>query len=82
MLSLTEESASAIMREMKRGVLCMQEEEMLTAEEVAKIMKVHISTVRKWVRTKALKTVKIGIRGYRIRRSDLNRFIEEQGQST
>jgi excisionase family DNA binding protein len=70
------------MREMKRGDLCMQEEEMLTAEEVAKIMKVHISTVRKWVRTKALKKVKIGIRGYRIRRSDLNRFIEEQGQST
>jgi excisionase family DNA binding protein len=69
------------MKEMKRGVLCMQEEEMLTAEEVAKIMKVHISTVRKWVRTKALKTVKIGIRGYRIRRSDLNRFIEEHGQS-
>ena len=60
----------------------MQEEEMLTAEEVAKIMKVHISTVRKWVRTKELKKVKIGIRGYRIRRSDLNRFIEEQGQST
>lgn len=60
----------------------MQEEEMLTAEEVAKIMKVNISTVRKWVRTQALKKVKIGIRGYRIRRSDLNRFIEEQGQST
>ena len=60
----------------------MQVEEMLTAEEVAKIMKVHISTVRKWVRTKALKTVKIGIRGYRIWRSDLNRFIDEQGQST
>ncbi|MGZ3623261.1 MAG: helix-turn-helix domain-containing protein, partial [Ktedonobacteraceae bacterium] len=37
---------------------------------------------RKWVRTQALKKVKIGIRGYRIRRSDLNRFIEEQGQST
>jgi excisionase family DNA binding protein len=60
----------------------MPEEEMYTAEEVAKIMKVHISTVRKWVRMKALKTVKIGIRGYRIRRSDLDRFIEERGQDT
>jgi excisionase family DNA binding protein len=70
------------MREIERGVLCMPEEEMYTAEEVAKIMKVHISTVRKWVRTKALKTVKIGIRGYRIRRSDLDRFIEERGQDT
>ena len=60
----------------------MPEEEMYTAEEVAKIMKVHISTVRKWVRTKALKTVKNGIRGYRIRRSDLDRFIEERGQDT
>jgi excisionase family DNA binding protein len=60
----------------------MPEEEMYTAEEIAAIMKVHISTVRKWVRTKALKTVKIGIRGYRIRRSDLDRFIEERGQGT
>jgi excisionase family DNA binding protein len=70
------------MREIERGVLCMAEAEMYTAEEVAKIMKVHISTVRKWVRTKALKTVKIGIRGYRIRRSDLDRFIEERGQDS
>ena len=60
----------------------MPEEEMYTAEEVSKIMKVHISTVRKWVRMKALKTVKIGIRGYRIRRSDLDRFIEERGQDS
>jgi excisionase family DNA binding protein len=70
------------MKEIERGVLRMPEEEMYTAEEVAKIMKVHISTVRKWVRTKALKTVKIGVRGYRIRRSDLDRFIEERGQDT
>jgi len=60
----------------------MQDDEMLTAEEVAKIMKVHISTVRKWVRAKSLKTVKIGMRGYRIRRSELERFMREQEQGS
>jgi len=56
----------------------MQDDEMLTAEEVAKIMKVHISTVRKWVRAKELRVVDIGPREYRIRRSELNRFVQER----
>jgi excisionase family DNA binding protein len=53
-------------------------DEMLTAEEVAKIMKVHITTVRKWIRNNELKVVEIGVREYRIRRSELDRFIQER----
>jgi len=56
----------------------MQDDEMLTAGEVAKIMKVHISTVRKWVRSGELRVVDIGPREYRIRRSELNRFVQER----
>lgn len=56
----------------------MQDDEMLTAEEVARIMKVHISTVRKWVRAGELRVVDIGPREYRIRRSELNRFVKER----
>ena len=56
----------------------MNEDEMLTADEVAKIMKVSIKTVRKWVRTGELATIPIGTREYRISRRDLNAFIEEQ----
>ncbi len=56
----------------------MSEEEMLTADEVAKIMKVSIKTVRKWVQLGELATIPIGTREYRISRRDLNAFIEEQ----
>ena len=56
----------------------MQDEnEMLTADEVSNIMKVHIRTVRKWVKDGKIAVVEIGSREYRIRRSELNRFISE-----
>ena len=58
------------------GDIGMLGDEMLTAEEVAKIMKVHITTVRKWIRSNELKVVEIGTREYRIRRSELDRFIQ------
>jgi excisionase family DNA binding protein len=64
------------MNEILVGDRGMQGDEMLTAEEVAKIMKVHITTVRKWIRSNELKVVEIGIREYRIRRSELDRFIQ------
>jgi excisionase family DNA binding protein len=64
------------MNEILVGDRGMQRDEMLTAEEVAKIMKVHITTVRKWIRSNELKVVEIGIREYRIRRSELVRFIQ------
>jgi excisionase family DNA binding protein len=64
------------MNEILVGDRGMQRDEMLTAEEVAKIMKVHITTVRKWIRSNELKVVEIGIREYRIRRAELDRFIQ------
>ena len=64
------------MNEILVGDRGMQGDEMLTAEEVAKIMKVHITTVRKWIRSNELKVVEIGTREYRIRRSELDRFIQ------
>ena len=56
----------------------MNEDEMLTADDVARIMKVSLKTVRKWVQSGELAPIPIGTRGYRISRSDLNVFIEEQ----
>jgi excisionase family DNA binding protein len=51
---------------------------MLTADKVAKIMKVNIRTVRQWVADSELGVVWIGKRGYSIARSELNRFIKER----
>lgn len=56
----------------------MNDDEMLTAEEVAKIMKVSLKTVRKWVQSGELASIPIGTREYRISRNDLNAFIDEQ----
>ena len=56
----------------------MNAEEMLTADDVARIMKVSIKTVRKWVQSGELASISIGTREYRISRRDLNTFIEEQ----
>ena len=51
---------------------------LLTAEDVAKIMKVSIRLVRKWVAEGALEIVEIGTQDYRITRAEVNRFIKER----
>lgn len=51
---------------------------MLTAKEVAKEMKVHISTVREWVNSGELIPTWIGKREYRISRAALNDFIRKR----
>jgi excisionase family DNA binding protein len=56
----------------------MQDDEMLTADEVAKIMKVNIRTVRQWVANGEIEIIWIGKREYRIARSALNKFIQER----
>ena len=52
--------------------------ELLTAEDVARIMKVHIRTVRQWVNDGKLDVIRIGAHDYRIMRADLDKFIEER----
>ena len=63
--------------ELSVGVEPMQDEEMLTIEEVAKMLKVHVKTVRHWINTGELKAMDIG-RGYWISRSDLQEFIDKR----
>ena len=55
-----------------------EEETLLTADDVARIMKVSIRTVRKWVAEGELAIVRIGTQDYRITRDELNRFIRER----
>ena len=56
----------------------MQDEELLTVDDAAKIMKVHPRTIRAFINSGELAIVEIGKREYRIRRSELNRFIRER----
>jgi excisionase family DNA binding protein len=55
----------------------MQEDQLLTVKEAAKLLSVHESTVRRLVDSGELAKVMIGRREYRIRRGELTRFIQE-----
>ncbi len=57
-----------------------EREEWLTVEEVTALLKVSIETVRRWIRAGELPVLRIGGRrgGYRIRRADLDTFIERR----
>ena len=54
------------------------EDTLLTAEDVARIVKVSIRTVRRWVAAGQIEIVEIGKQDYRITREALNRFIQER----
>ena len=51
---------------------------MLTASEVARLLNVHINTVRRWSNHGVLKAYRIGSRGdRRFERDDVARFLSE-----
>lgn len=52
-------------------------DEILTAEQVAHILQVHPFTVLKFIKKGKLKASKLG-RVYRIRRSDVDKFLDSQ----
>jgi len=53
--------------------------DLLTVEQVADYLQVHPETVRKWLREGDLIGVNLGGRArWRVRREDLERFIESQ----
>lgn len=53
--------------------------EWLTVLEVASELKVHIETVRRWIRQGDLRAARLGARsGYRVTRAELARFMERR----
>lgn len=57
------------------------DDEILTAEQVAKILKVHRFTVLKFIKQGKLKASKLG-RVYRIRKSEVDRFLDDLMEKT
>jgi excisionase family DNA binding protein len=55
----------------------MQNEEPLTVEEIAQQLRVHVETVRNWIRSGELDAIDLGGK-YRIYRTDLNEFLERR----
>jgi excisionase family DNA binding protein len=58
----------------------MQDDKMLTVEEVAGRMRVNEKTVRNWIASGELPAFPIGKRGYRISETDLRSFVEARKQ--
>jgi excisionase family DNA binding protein len=57
------------------------DERWYTVEQIAELLQVHHDTVRRWLRTGALKGRGFGGRtGWRVRESDLRRFLEGNGR--
>ena len=52
-----------------------QEDKLLTIEEVAEILRVSSRSVNRYIESGRLKASKLGV--WRIKRSDLDRFLEE-----
>ncbi|MBT4385191.1 helix-turn-helix domain-containing protein [Candidatus Peregrinibacteria bacterium] len=50
---------------------------LMTPEDVAKALQLHHLTILKFIRSRSLKSIKIG-RVYRIREEDLEAFLEKQ----
>jgi excisionase family DNA binding protein len=54
-------------------------DQMLTISDVARLINVHMNTVRRWSNRGVLKTYRIGSRGDRgFQEEDINDFIEQQ----
>ncbi len=52
-------------------------EKLFTTEQVAEYLQVHPLTVLKYIKAEQLKAIRLGKRAYRIRESDLQRFLSE-----
>ena len=52
---------------------------MLTTSDVARLLNVHINTIRRWSNLGVIKTYRIGSRGdRRFRQEDVSSFLSEQ----
>jgi excisionase family DNA binding protein len=57
----------------------MAEDPLLTVEDVARRLSVHVDSVRRWIRSGELVALDLGgAAGYRIAQSELDRFIRER----
>ncbi len=55
---------------------------MLTTSDVARLLNIHINTVRRWSNQGRLKTYRIGSRGdRRFQQEDINSFLTQKSKS-
>jgi excisionase family DNA binding protein len=55
-----------------------EEQPFLTPQEVSDLLQVSVQTVRRWIKEEDLPAYKVGPRMWRIRKMDLNTWLEQQ----
>ena len=58
--------------------IIQQEDELMTVEEISKIMRVTTQHVRNFINSGKLKSVKLSARGTRVKKSDFESFLESR----
>ncbi len=56
----------------------MSDDELLTLEEVARRLHVHVETVRRYIKQKKLTAIRLSNTNLRVRESELDRFLKER----
>lgn len=55
-------------------------EKLLSTSEIAEILRVHQRTVQRWISSNRLKATKVGPKILRVRKQDLDKFLEDHNQ--
>jgi excisionase family DNA binding protein len=63
---------------MTRNELIQTDDELLKPQQVADELQLNIETIYRYIRSQQLRIVRLSAREYRIRRSELNRFLRER----
>ena len=65
----------------RKGLMVNNAEPMMTTSEVARVLNVHINTVRRWSNMNIIKAYRIGSRGdRRFNQEDIYSFLAKSGR--
>jgi excisionase family DNA binding protein len=59
-------------------ITSVEEQPFLTPQEVSDLLQVSVQTVRRWIKEEDLPAYKVGPRVWRIRKDDLDVWLEQQ----
>ena len=59
-----------------------EQQPFLTPKEVSDLLQVSVQTVRRWIKEKSLPAYKVGPRMWRIKRADLEEWLDQQRTAT
>jgi excisionase family DNA binding protein len=71
-----------IWTDFETGGEIMSDDELLTLEEVAKRLHVHVETVRRYIKQKKLTAIRLSNTNLRVRESELDKFLKQRETDT